>query len=75
MVVRWAEACGGRVVGARACENPGREPMRTWSLFLFLGMGRPGLPKFLGPLLTPQFLSDDQLASLEAFGSSLARRG
>jgi hypothetical protein len=75
MVVRWAEACGGRVVGARACENPGREPMRTWSLFLFLGFGEPGRPRLLRPLLTPQFLSDDSLASLEAFGRSLAARG
>ncbi len=75
MAVRLAEACGGRVVGARACENPGREPMRTWSLFLFLGFGEPGRPRFLRRWLTPQFLSDEALAFLETFGRSLAARG
>jgi hypothetical protein len=75
MAARLAEACGGRVVGARACENPGREPMRTWSLFLFLGFGEAGRPRFLRRWLTPQFLSEEALASLESFGRSLAARG
>jgi len=74
MLVRWVEECGGRVVGARAFANPGREPMRSFSLFIFLGAGAPGKPAFLKSVLTPQHLSDDALAKLEAFGHDLARR-
>jgi hypothetical protein len=74
MLVRWVEACGGRVVGARAFANPGREPMRVASLFLFLGSGRVGWPRFLRRLLTPQFLADDAFDELERFGRALALR-
>jgi hypothetical protein len=74
MAVRWVSACGGNVVGARAFANPGREPMRTFSLFFFLGAGREGKPEFLRKILTPQHLSDGALANLEDFGRKLAQR-
>jgi hypothetical protein len=74
MAVRWVERAGGRVVAARNCANPGREPMRTWSLFLVLGFGEPGRPRWLASHLTPQFISDDTVAQLERFGRALADR-
>jgi hypothetical protein len=74
MLVRWVEAVGGRVVGARAFANPGREPFRTASLFLFLGSGRVGWPAVLRPILTPQFLADSAFDELERFGRALALR-
>jgi hypothetical protein len=74
MAARWVERTGGRVVGARNCSNPGREPMRTWSLFLFLGFGEPGRPRSLARWLTPQYVSDETLAGLQAFGRALAER-
>jgi len=74
MLVRWVEACGGRVVGARALANPGREPFRVWSLFVFFAEGREGKPGFLRRMLTPQYLSDGSLDELERFGRGLALR-
>jgi hypothetical protein len=74
MTVRWIERRGGRVVGARACPNPGREPLRVWSLFFFLGFGEPKRPRWLAPLLTSPFVSDEVLADLERFGRALAAR-
>jgi|GEM_PF-2374652 len=74
MLARWIQAVGGRVVGARAFGNPGREPIRTFSLFFFLGAGGTGRPAFLRRLLTPQLLAEDALAELERFGRALARR-
>jgi len=74
MLVRWIQACGGHVVGARAFANPGREPIRTFSLFLFLGAGGTGKPAFLARILTPQFLSGEALDQLERFGRALALR-
>ncbi len=74
MTVRWAELRGGRVVGVRACPNPGRDPMRTWSLFFFLAFGEPGRPRWLSPLLTDPHLSEESLDTLEAFGRALAQR-
>jgi flavodoxin len=74
MLVRWIEACGGHVVGARALANPGREPIRTFSLFFFLGAGGVGRPAFLSGVLTPQFLSSEALGELELFGRGLALR-
>jgi hypothetical protein len=74
MLVRWVEACGGRVVGARALANPGREPFRVWSLFVFFAEGREGKPGFLRRILTPQYLADGSLDELERFGRGLALR-
>jgi hypothetical protein len=74
MLVRWVEACGGHVIGARAFSNPGREPIRTFSLFLFLGLGGTDNALFRSGVLTAQFLSDDHLAELERFGAALAAR-
>lgn len=74
MLVRWVQACGSHVVGARAIANPGREPIRTFSLFFFLGAGATGKPAFLRSLLTPQFLSEEALGQLERFGRALALR-
>lgn len=74
MLVRWLERVGGNVVGALACENPGREPMRTFSLFFFLGTHEQFRPKWLASLLKPQFLDDRSLQKLEHFGEALAAR-
>lgn len=74
MLVRRVQACGGRVVGARAFTNPGREPIRTFSLFIFLATSGVDRPAFLKGVLTPQFLSDEALNELKSFGRALARR-
>ncbi len=74
MLVRWLERAGGNVVGAAAFANPGREPMRTFSLFFFLGTTEQFRPKWLGSLLKPQYLEEASLAKLEAFGEALAKR-
>jgi hypothetical protein len=74
MLVRWVEACGGRVVGTRAFTNPGHKPIRTFSLVFFLGAGAIGRTAFLRRILTPQFLSSAALADLERFGKALAQR-
>lgn len=74
MLVRWLERSGGNVVGARAFENPGPEPSRTFSLFFFLGAGKERKPSWLKPFLQPQYLSGDSLAKLEDFGRALAER-
>jgi hypothetical protein len=75
MLVRWIQRVGGNVVGALSRENPGREPMRTFSLFLFLGTSHELRPRWLGKLLTPQYLDEASLARLERFGEALAARG
>jgi hypothetical protein len=74
MLVRWLERAGGNVVGAAAFTNPGREPMRTFSLFFFLGTGAQFRPAWLGRLLTPQYLEEASLQQLHAFGAALAQR-
>jgi flavodoxin len=74
MLVRRIESYGGHVIGARAFANPGREPIRTFALFFFLGAGGEGKPSFLRSILTPQFLSTEHLDELERFGSALAVR-
>jgi hypothetical protein len=73
-LVRRIESYGGHVIGARAFTNPGREPIRSFSLFIFLGAGGVGKPAFLRSILTPQFLSDESLDELERFGRALAAR-
>lgn len=75
MAIRWAQRCGATVVGARAYANPGWEPARTFSLFLFLGLRDTERPRFLrGWFLQPQWLAEADLADVEAFGAALAQR-
>lgn len=74
MLVRHLQRAGGNVVGAASFANPGREPMRTFSLFFFLGTGAPHRPAWLGRLLTPQHLEEAALQKLHAFGEALAQR-
>jgi hypothetical protein len=73
-LVRRVESYGGRIVGVRAFANPGREPIRVFSLFFFLGAGAPGKPAWLKRVLTPQHISEDALGKLELFGRTLAKR-
>ena len=74
MAVRGLEQSGGKVVGARAFANPGPEPARTFSLFIFLGLGKAGKPAWLGRFLQPQLISEHALAELHEFGERLAQR-
>jgi hypothetical protein len=74
MLVRWLQRVGGNVVGAASFANPGREPLRTFSLFFFLGTGAQFKPAWLGRLLAPQYLEEAALWKLHAFGAALARR-
>ena len=75
MLASWVEAVGGHLVAASAHTNPGWEPARTISLFLFLGFGQEGRPRWLPRrFLQPQYLQDGDLARLEHFGASLADR-
>jgi len=73
-LVRWLQSAGGNVVGARAYENPGHEPIRCFSLFFFLGTGAPGKPAFLKSILTQQHISDKAESELVCFGQALAER-
>jgi hypothetical protein len=73
-LIRRIESVGGHVVGARAYENPGREPIRCFSLFFFLGAGAPGKPAFLRSILTEQHISPKAESELTAFGQALAER-
>jgi hypothetical protein len=73
-LIRWLQIVGGNVVGARAYENPGHEPIRCFSLFFFLGTGAPGKPAFLKSILTPQFISLEAERELVSFGQMLAER-
>jgi hypothetical protein len=74
MLVRRLAQVGANVVGARSCTNPGAEPMRTFSLFIYLATAEEGRPRWLGRLLTPQFLDPAALDRLERFGEALATR-
>jgi hypothetical protein len=67
-MLRALEANGARIVGARAFANPGSEPKRCFSLFYFLGFGKPAKSG------TSQFLADIDLERLEKFGEQLATR-
>jgi hypothetical protein len=73
-LVRWLNGVGGNVVGARAYENPGHEPIRCFSLFFFLGTGAPGKPAFLKNILTQQRISEEAERELVCFGQALAER-
>jgi hypothetical protein len=73
-LVHWLESVGGHVVGARAYENPGHEPVRCFSLFFFLGSGAPGKPAFLKGILTPQHITPEAERELVSFGQALAER-
>jgi flavodoxin len=73
-VIRWLQSAGGHVVGARAYENPGHEPIRCWSLFVFFAAGAPGKPAFLKGILTPQYITPEAERELVSFGQALAER-
>lgn len=73
-LVRWLQRAGGNVVGARAYENPGHEPVRCFSLFFFLGTGAPGKPAFLKKILTQQHITAKAEQELVCFGQALAER-
>lgn len=73
-LIRWLQSVGGHLVGARAYENPGHEPIRCFSLFFFLGSGAPGKPAFLKSILTPQYISSEAESELVSFGQALAER-
>ena len=73
-LIRWLQSVGGHVVGARAYENPGHEPIRCFSLFFFLGSGAPGKPAFLKGILTPQYITPEAERELVSFGQALAAR-
>jgi len=75
MLIRWLEACGGNVVGARAFEHAGHEPSRVFSLFAYLIYARVGEPAWLKWFLEPTYgLSTRSLDDLKQFGASLANR-
>ncbi len=68
------QAAGGNLVGASAHTNPGWEPARTISLFVFLAAGTENSPRWLRRLLQPQFLADRDLDKLQRFGLALGER-
>jgi hypothetical protein len=74
MTIRHLQESGANVVGARAFANPGWEPARTFSLFIFLAAGKEGSPRWLGWFLQPQHLDEPALTALERFGEELALR-
>ncbi len=75
MLVRWVQACGGNVVGARAFTHIGWEPSRLCSLWFYLIYGQAGLPKWLDSFVQKRYgLSDDAFRQLEQFGEDLAQR-
>ncbi|MDC0676490.1 hypothetical protein [Sorangium atrum] len=75
MTIRWLNRCDAHVVGARAYSNPGWEPARLFSLFIFLGTARECYPRWLcGWFLQRQRLSEDKLARLVRFGEALGER-
>ncbi|MBI4965784.1 MAG: hypothetical protein HY913_21075 [Desulfomonile tiedjei] len=75
MLVRWAQSCGGNVVGARAFAHIGWEPSRLFSLWFYLIYKKAGEPKFLNGFVQPRYgISDEALDQLERFGEDLAGR-
>ncbi|MEM9491360.1 MAG: hypothetical protein AAGC55_19600, partial [Myxococcota bacterium] len=68
-------ASGGRVIATSPHSNPGREPMRLFSLFAFLALGPQRWPHRLeGRFLTPQRLAEPDRARLRQLGHQLAGR-
>jgi len=74
MLVRWVEAAGGNVIGARAYENPGPEPLRSFSLFYFLGTRGARPHPLLARVVTPQHIDAAAERELVLFGEALAGR-
>jgi hypothetical protein len=74
MLVRWLQASGGNVVGARAYDNPGVEPIRCFSLFYFLARGGAAPEGFLEGVITPQHIDEAAQRELSLFGEALAAR-
>jgi hypothetical protein len=74
-LITCLQRSGARVVGAQAYTNPGWEPARLLSLFIFLAAGKPDVPRWLKDwLLQSPYLDEAGLAELERFGHRLAAR-
>jgi len=74
MVASHVQAAGGHLIAASAHGNPGPEPFRTLSLFVFLLFGGK-VPGWVPPLLRlPSQLSADAQQQLERMGERLAMR-
>ena len=74
MVASHVQATGGHLIAASGHGNPGPEPFRTLSLFVFLLFGGK-VPGWVPPLLRlPSQLSADALQQLERMGERLAMR-
>jgi hypothetical protein len=74
MLASRVQDTGGHLIAASAHENPGPEPFRTLSLFVFLLFGGK-LPRWVPPLLRlPSQISEDARRELERLGERLAVR-
>lgn len=74
MLASHVQAAGGHLIAASPHENPGPEPFRTLSLFVFLLFGGK-VPGWVPPLLRlPSQLSEDALEELHRLGERLAMR-
>lgn len=74
MLASHVQAAGGHLIAASPHTNPGAEPFRTLSLFVFLLFGGK-VPGWVPPLLRlPSQLSADALQQLERLGERLAMR-
>lgn len=75
MLVRWAQSCGGNVVGVRAFTHIGWEPSRLFSLWFYLIYHKAGLPRWLDGFVQKRYgISDEAYGELEQFGEDLAKR-
>ena len=71
----WCVRAGGHVIATSPHSNPGTEPMRLFSLVVFLALGPDRWPGHReGRWLTRQFLSERDLDLLHALGRQLAGR-
>jgi hypothetical protein len=74
MLASHVQDAGGHLIAASAHTNPGAEPFRTLSLFVYLAFGGK-VPGWVPPLLRlPSRLSEDALQRLERLGERLALR-
>jgi hypothetical protein len=74
MLASHVQDAGGHLIAASPHTNPGAEPFRTLSLFVFLLFGGK-VPGWVPPLLRlPSQLSADARAELERMGERLAMR-